>query len=313
MVIYSQTQLIAGLKRRGKEHFVMKPRGSLFVLLLAVSGLVFIGGCVSKSQYDTCQRHNDILNERLSELIANQEALRLEAETWKQKYEQLAGLRDIDQKALLALQESLAAKQALIEQLTNKISQTALPPELSDALAKWAQESGSDLVTYDEKTGVVRFKSDLVFASGSDVVQPEAQKQILALAQILVSPAAQAFDILVVGHTDDQPIRHSAAKHPTNWHLSAHRAISVENILAQSSAGAPGLAEKRMAVMGMSSFRPIAPNEPDNRGNAKNRRVEIYIVPAGQIRIAGQVNPGTNPTPNTNTDANTDTNLNPNP
>jgi len=277
----------------------MKARGILFVLLLAVSVLVIIsGGCVSKSQYDTCQRHNDILNERLSQLLAEQEANRLETESWKQKYNQIAALRDTDQQTISALQESLAAKQALIEQLTNKISQTALPIELSDALAKWAQESGSDLVTYDEKTGVVRFKSDLVFQSGSDVVQPGAQTQILALSQILVSPAAAGFDILIVGHTDDQPIRYSAAKHPTNWHLSAHRAISVENILAQSSAGAAGLAEKRMAVMGMSSFRPIAPNEPDNKGNAKNRRVEIYIVPAGQIRIAGQVNPNTSPSPN---------------
>ena len=38
-----------------------------------------------------------------------------------------------------------------------------------------------------------------------------------------------------------------------------------------------------LAIMGMGQYRPIAPNKPGNGGNEKNRRVEIYIVPAGQI------------------------------
>jgi len=76
-------------------------------------------------------------------------------------------------------------------------------------------------------------------------------------------------------------------KHPTNWHLSAHRAIAVEKVLAQA-----GMNEIRLAVMGMGEFRPIEPNKPNQEGNPRNRRVEIYIVPAGQIRIAAETAPG---------------------
>jgi flagellar motor protein MotB len=42
-----------------------------------------------------------------------------------------------------------------------------------------------------------------------------------------------------------------------------------------------GLEAKRMSTRGFGEFRPVAPNAPGNKGNAKNRRVDIYIVPSG--------------------------------
>ena len=247
--------------------------------------LVVTIGCVPKSQYDTCKRQNAIVNERLEELLANQENQRLGDEQWEQKNQFLIKMQLADKQKIKALQTALAAKQALIEQLTEQIGQVALPVELSNALADWARQSGSDLVSFDEKTGVVRLKSDLVFDSGYATVKPDAKKQIQTLSEILNSSAAQGFDILIVGHTDDQPIKQSVARHPTNWHLSAHRAIAVEAVLAEA-----GMDQARMAVMGMGEFRPIEPNNPGNKGNSKNRRVELYIVPAGQISFTGSVN-----------------------
>ena len=96
------------------------------------------------------------------------------------------------------------------------------------------------------------------------------------------SEAAKRFDLIIVGHTDDIPIQRpdTRVKHPTNWHLSAHRAITVENILAGA-----GLAETRLTVSGRGEFRPIEPNGPNRTGNPKNRRVDIYIVPAGAVRV----------------------------
>ena len=189
------------------------------------------------------------------------------------------------QQQIDALKEQIAQKQALIDQLSEQVGQIALPAELSSALADWALQSGSDLVTYDQETGIVRFKSDLLFELGSDTVQAEATPSLEGLAQIMNTPAARAFDLLVVGHTDDvwNALPTTMAKHPSNWHLSAHRAISVEAILAGA-----GIAETRLAVMGMGEFRPIEPNAPGRQGNPKNRRVEIYIVPAGKIRVTIQ-------------------------
>ena len=251
------------------------------VAALSLLVFFFTTGCVTKAQFDRCVRRNDIQGERIRELEAAQEAGLLGADRTRQEYLLLKQEKEFWQQKLDALQASLAAKNALIDQLTEQLGQTALPIELSNALADWAGQADGELVSYDEKTGIVRFKSDLLFDKGQDTVQAEAQRQLTYLAEILNSSAANAFDVLIVGHTDDVPILKPATlvKHPTNWHLSAHRAIAVEKILAES-----GLAQTRLAVMGMGQFRPIEPNKPGRKGNPRNRRVEIYIVPAGQVR-----------------------------
>ena len=38
---------------------------------------------------------------------------------------------------------------------------------------------------------------------------------------------------------------------------------------------------QRMSVRGFGEYRPLEPNAPDHKGNPKNRRVEIYIIPKG--------------------------------
>jgi len=83
---------------------------------------------------------------------------------------------------------------------------------------------------------------------------------------------------MIFPHTDDIPIQKpdTRAKHPTNWHLSAHRAISVLEIMTGNKLDA-----ERLSVRGFGEYRPIVPNAPSRKGNPQNRRVEIYIVPAG--------------------------------
>lgn len=146
--------------------------------------------------------------------------------------------------------------------------------ELSTLLEEFAEKE--EMVTYDPVKGIVKFKSDLLFKSGSDTVMPAAEAAIKSLSAILSSKEAAEFDIIIAGHTDDQPIHFAKANHPTNWHLSVHRAISVLNIMAANN-----VAQSRMSVRGFGELRPLAPNEPGNKGNPQNRRVEIYIVPKG--------------------------------
>jgi len=101
---------------------------------------------------------------------------------------------------------------------------------------------------------------------------------VKALCKILNTDQAKEFDIIIAGHTDDLPISKpdTKAKHPTNWYLSAHRGISVLDLMT-----ANGIVSERVSVRGFGEFRPIVPNEPGKKGNPQNRRVEIYIVPKG--------------------------------
>lgn len=136
---------------------------------------------------------------------------------------------------------------------------------------------------FDPATGVSKFNGDLLFATGSDEIQPGGHRILQEFAEIMNSGDAKQFNILVVGHTDDQPVVKSATKsrHATNWDLSAHRATAVVRSLAKT-----GLAEPRMGLAGYSKFQPKVANT-DDRARQQNRRVEIFIL-AQDAPIAGR-------------------------
>lgn len=153
-----------------------------------------------------------------------------------------------------------------------------LDPALDQALKALAA-ANPDLLTYDSKLGMVKLKSDLTFALGSADVQPGATQALGKLVEILKTPEAARYSIYVAGHTDDVPIGAATRRlHPTNWYLSVHRAVGVQKVL--TAAGMPGV---RIGVMGFGEFHPIAPNRPNKKGNAANRRVELWILPSGRL------------------------------
>jgi len=136
---------------------------------------------------------------------------------------------------------------------------------------------------FDPQTGVSKFNGDLLFASGSDSIRPEAKALLEEFAEIINSGDAQQFNILVVGHTDDQPIKKAStrSRHETNWELSAHRATSVVKMLAKY-----GVDEPRMGVAGYSKYQPVAANANDGT-RQQNRRVEIYVLAPDAV-VAGR-------------------------
>ena len=182
------------------------------------------------------------------------------------------------------LEKAVASAQTTVEELAKRdlvqdpiVIEARLPAELDSALKDFASQYPSRVV-YDPKRGIVKWASDLVFALGSDVVKESATESLQAFAEIMESPAATGFDALVVGHTDTlQPGKVTRQKHPSNWHLSAHRAISVSKALQEY-----GIGPTRIGVMGFGEYRPIASNASSD-GRTQNRRVDIYVVPAGSI------------------------------
>jgi len=237
-----------------------------------------INGCGPELQDLRVQ--NATQRKRIAELESEMQTTRLNLEQLKRKLDTAEGRDNAETEALqqkiAALEEDLGKKKALIASMQQQLlyGGASLPVELSTMLEDFAERE--KMVTYDSSRGIVKFRSDLLFKSGSDVVLPAAEQAVKSLCQILNSEQGKKFDIIVAGHTDNQPIRYSRPRHPTNWHLSAHRAISVLNTMANSN-----VAPERISIRGFGEFRPIVPNEPDKKGNPQNRRVEIYIVPKG--------------------------------
>ena len=119
--------------------------------------------------------------------------------------------------------------------------------------------------------GVTLSISDTIgFASGRAELLPDATP-VLAAVRALVT-ARPDLAIEVAGHTDDVPVH--GGPFATNLDLSLARAARVAHELAADD---PGMASRVFAA-GYGSQRPVASND-DPEGRARNRRVEIRLVP----------------------------------
>ena len=246
------------------------------LLVLFICGLL-VTGCATDLEIQ-----NQTQRKRIAELNSEVQALKLKLSQAQRGLETVRGRGGVDMDALeqkiTALEEDLRKKKSLITSMQQQLlyGGMALPVELSTLLEDFAEKE--KMVTYDADRGIVKFKSDLLFERGSDVVSADAARAIQSLCNILNNEQGKQFDIIIAGHTDDMRIGRPATrqKHPTNWHLSAHRGISVLNLMTKNKV-TPG----RLSVRGFGEYRPIAPNKAGKKGNPQNRRVEIYIVAKG--------------------------------
>lgn len=121
--------------------------------------------------------------------------------------------------------------------------------------------------------GVTLSISDTIgFASGSADLLPDAAP-VLDEVRGLIG-ARPDLVVEVAGHTDDRPVHGGAFA--SNLDLSLARAARVAREL---SAGDEALASRIFAA-GYGPQRPVADNA-DVDGRARNRRVELKLVPAG--------------------------------
>ncbi len=251
---------------------------TVLIVLVLAGGTAFFSGCTNQDLV----RRNQIQQDEISRLQGELQAAQMQLDQLKRKLqaaEQTGGVEvDALRQKVAALEGELAKKEELIKSMQARLmGLTPLPVELNAALEELAKRHG-DLIEYDPNHGLVKFKSDLLFEKGSDKVTTAAEEALKALCGILNTEQAKEFHIIVAGHTDDIPIKRAETlmQHPSNWYLSVHRAVSVLNSLQGC-----GVAPERLSARGFGEYRPIAENAPNKGGNPKNRRVEIYIVPAG--------------------------------
>lgn len=156
-----------------------------------------------------------------------------------------------------------------------------LPPATDEALQSLAARL-PNRVWYERGRGGLSFANDRLFESGSDQVRADAHASLHELAGILATLPADDFEVVIVGHTDAVPITkpETLAAHPSNWHLSVHRAIAVKDVLVNA-----GLPANRMGVTGYAQHRPISGD------HARNRRIEIFIVRKGAVQSFEPITP----------------------
>jgi chemotaxis protein MotB len=252
----------------------------LFGLIGVCMCVVTLSGC--GAQLADLQIQNDLQQKRIGDLTSELDSTKLELAQLKRQLTAADGMKSAKvselEAQIIALKEDIELKKRLITSMQEQLLTTGaqLPVELTTKLEELADKY--DMISYDSERGVLKFESDLTFELGSDQVKGSAVNAVQSLCAVLNSEEAEGFDVIVAGHTDDAPVARpeTRAKHPTNWHLSVHRGISVTDLMIANS-----VAPKRLSVRGFGEYRPVEPNKPDRKGNAKNRRVEIFIVARG--------------------------------
>jgi chemotaxis protein MotB len=116
---------------------------------------------------------------------------------------------------------------------------------------------------------VINLPQDVLFQSGSADLAPEGRQTLEEVGGVLAELTDRSFQ--VEGHTDTVPI--STDRFPSNWELSAGRALSVVHLLVRGGVSATSLSG---AAYG--EFQPVADNDTP-AGRRLNRRIEIVMLP----------------------------------
>ncbi|MDH3699801.1 MAG: peptidoglycan -binding protein [Alphaproteobacteria bacterium] len=196
-------------------------------------------------------------------------------------------------KQLVTLRKQIATLNAALQasELKDKEQQTKiadLGKRLNAALARKVQELARYRSEFFGRLRVVLgnrqdirvvgdrfvFQSEVLFDSGSAELGGAGKEQLSRLAGTLKTIAARIptginWVLRVDGHTDSVPI--SNERFPSNWELSAARAISVVKHLKSR-----GIPPGRLAAAGFGEFHPLAPGR-NAAARQRNRRIEIKL------------------------------------
>jgi len=196
--------------------------------------------------------------EELAKTRAEMESLRrVSEETGAQAERLLKGLEESKER----IEKLMLEKEAVTKAQRDLESQMRTALESKD-------------VTISELQGklTVNILDRILFDSGEAVLKPEGQAVLDQVAGVLTNyPNRQ---ILVIGHTDNVPIRYNPNNpFKNNWDLSAGRAIAAVHYLSQK-----GVDPRRLGAVGYGEFHPLADNSTAE-GRAKNRRIALVVMP----------------------------------
>lgn len=218
-----------------------------------------------------------------SELQAEQDISREAAAQVALLNQQLAALRTqiaALEQALEASEARDAASRTQIADLGRRLN-LALAQRVQD-LSRYRSDFFGRLREILEDRSDVRvvgdrfvFQSELLFDAGEADISPEAVPELQALADAILQlegeiPPDINWVLRIDGHTDRRPI--SNLRFPSNWELSAARAISVAKYLVEQ-----GVSPNRLVAAGFGEFSPIDTGDTEEAFR-RNRRIEFKLT-----------------------------------
>jgi chemotaxis protein MotB len=116
---------------------------------------------------------------------------------------------------------------------------------------------------------VINLPQDILFQSGSATLNTGGRQTLAEVGSVLAELSDRTFQ--VEGHADNVPI--ATQQFPSNWELSAARALSVVHLLVRE-----GVPPSSLSGAAYGEFQPVAGNDTTD-GRRLNRRIEIVMLP----------------------------------
>jgi chemotaxis protein MotB len=276
--------------------------------LIALIFLLALAGCVSSSKFEKKTAEADALSQDINALRQQYNKLTEENHALKDQHQKLTGDfaqlssqkdkiaadRDELDRVLKAKSDSLSGmisdlreKNAALDKENESLKQSIVSIKkareeevrtVSKTYESLMQEMKGEIaqgqVTITELKGKLTLDvvDKILFASGETEVKPEG----LAVLKRVIEIPKDVPDkmIRIEGHTDNVKIGDVLARrYPTNWELSAARALNVARYLQKQ-----GIDPTLLAAVAYGEYKPVADNSTPE-GRAKNRRIAIILQP----------------------------------
>lgn len=189
-------------------------------------------------------------------------------------------------KSLTGQNEDLTSVVAILESENSKLKQnvtqvTKKTQEVEKAsntyrelLNEMKGEIAQGQITIKELKGKLTMDvvDKILFDSGAAKVKKEGLEVLKRVVEILKDVKDK--NIRVEGHTDNVRISGKLVEvYPSNWELSAARAINVSKYIQQQ-----GIDPAILSATAFGEYQPVADNATPE-GRAKNRRIAIILLP----------------------------------
>lgn len=228
------------------------------------------------------QQHEELLDENrmlktriealtgdLAEMTKDRDTQKAESDSLSQTIVELRGRIAVLETENRKLRQDTVALEKSQKEKVRKVSTT-----YQDMVEKMKKEISEGQVTISELKGklTVNMVDAVLFDTGKAEVKQGGLEVLKKVISILKGETEKA--IRIEGHTDDVPISGTLAKRfPTNWELSAARAINVTRFLQEQ-----GIDPDVLSAVAYGEYKPISDNETPE-GRAMNRRIEIILIP----------------------------------
>jgi chemotaxis protein MotB len=246
-------------------------RNTIKVAVVLLAGTFVGSACVSTGTFeakeaelaaaakdrDSLKQQNATLNKQIADLKAQMESIRAYGKDKANEAGQLqAGMENL-QKRLDELEKQKKAAEA----------RAAMFRQLAEKLRAMV-DAGQIKVTVRNGRMLLVLPNDILFDSGKTELKPEGKDALAKVAKVL---AGMDRRFLVVGHTDNLPIK--TRKFRSNWDLSTQRAVEVVQLLIDN-----GMKPSHVGAAGYAEYDPVANNATAD-GQKQNRRIEIVVEP----------------------------------